>query len=191
MYISEWLKKTYTHFYNNLKQHVFNIIYLECHSEVRVLYHSEGFWYVLLGTPAPLYFNKILGLSVTCSYEYQNIGTVANRAARGSIASSTLGDIPANLLGSGPIILTNWGTSRLPMEQNLPRAFIQRNTCSSGGLPWKYKLSFNNNLTRGNIGQRQNPSKKYGSLFTRQDFDHMFALEHWHHISLIMLSLYS
>ena len=72
---------------------------------------------------------------MTCSNEYQNIGTAANRAERGSINSSTLGDIPENLLGSGPIILTSWGVSRGEMEQNLPRAFIQRNTCSSGGLP--------------------------------------------------------
>ena len=78
-------------------------------------------------------------------------------------SSSTLGESPANLAGSGPIIFTSWGTwegwrsylnlqeglgrvkdshvgmplltSRLAMVQNLARAFMHRNTCSSEGLP--------------------------------------------------------
>ena len=53
----------------------------------------------------------------------------------GSTSSSTLADIPVNLLGSGPIILTSWGTSRLPIVQNFNRAFIHLHTFSSDGFP--------------------------------------------------------
>ena len=54
-------------------------------------------------------------------------------------SSSTLAESPANFVGSGPIILTSCGTSRLPILQNFPSAFMHRQTCSSGGLPCSHK----------------------------------------------------
>ena len=48
---------------------------------------------------------------------------------------STREDIPQNLDGSGPIILTSCGTSRRDKVQKRSRAFIQRKTFSSDGLP--------------------------------------------------------
>ena len=62
---------------------------------------------------------------------------MASRAFKDSMNVSILADIPLNLDGSGPIILTNCGTSLWAMVQNLFKAFMQRKTCSSGGFPWK------------------------------------------------------
>ena len=83
------------------------------------------------------YFFRVMcgGCCCTPSQLHQNMGTEASLAISGSTSSSTLADIPANLLGSGPIILTSCGTSRDPIVQNFSSAFMQRHTCSSGGLP--------------------------------------------------------
>ena len=84
------------------------------------------------------FFRVMCGCCCCCctpSQLHQNMGTEASLAISGSTSSSTLADIPANLLGSGPIILTSCGTSRDPIVQNFRSAFMQRHTCSSGGLP--------------------------------------------------------
>merc|ERR1719350_616967 len=87
------------------------------------------------------YYHFIIAMfglfSFTPSQLYQNIGTEASLAMIGSISSSTRLERPENLLGSGPIILTSCGTSRLPIVQNLSRAFIHLQTFSSSGFPWK------------------------------------------------------
>ena len=87
------------------------------------------------------YYHFIIAMfglfSFTPSQLYQNIGTEASLAMIGSISSSTRLERPENLLGSGPIILTSCGTSRLPMVQNLSSAFMHRHTFSSSGLPWR------------------------------------------------------
>merc|ERR1740128_993591 len=74
----------------------------------------------------------------------ENIETEASLAARGANSSSTLGDIPLNLLGSGPIIFTSWGTSLDPMVQNLKSpSYICRPAPPvdypgrTGGSPWQ------------------------------------------------------
>ena len=75
------------------------------------------------------------------------MATLANLADRISINSSTLPDIPLNFEGSGPIILTNAGTSLWAMVQNLFMAFKVRKTSSSGGFPCQNcKIAIANSL---------------------------------------------
>merc|ERR1719480_444553 len=101
-------------------------------SEWRVPQGTECFHYV---SEYYHFIIAMLGLfSFTPSQLYQNIGTEASLAM---IGSSTRLERPENLLGSGPIILTSCGTSRLPMVQNLSSAFMHRHTFSSSGFPWK------------------------------------------------------
>ena len=69
--------------------------------------------------------------------KYSVLQTLERWALIFPISSSTRVDIPLNLEGSGPIILTNWGTSRLERQQNLSKALKQRKTFSSDGLPCK------------------------------------------------------